>query len=172
MMNACGIDPGLSGAVAFIGEDPADALVFDMPTVMTTTGRRQIDAAALADLLREHGPALTLVEKVSARPGEGAVGAFSFGHTLGSIVGVLGALALPYSLVAPVAWKRKAGLPARAPKEASMQACVCVLPHTRQHLTMVKHHGRAEALLIALQARSRLLVVPDEDGRKGTPGGG
>lgn len=154
---ACGIDPGLGGAVAFIGEDPADALVFDMPTVMTTTGRRQIDAAALADLLREHGPALTLVEKVSARPGEGAVGAFSFGHTLGSIVGVLGALALPYSLVTPVAWKRKAGLPARAPKEASIAACMCVLPQVRPHLARVRDHGRAEALLIALQARSRVL---------------
>lgn len=161
MTIACGIDPGISGAVAFLGDDPADALVIDMPTLMTTTGRRQVDAAALADLLREHGPALTLVERVSARPGEGAVGAFSFGHTLGSIVGVLGALGLPYSLVTPVSWKRAAGLPAHAPKEASISACVCLLPHTREHMTMVKHHGRAEALLIALQARTRL-VMPDE----------
>jgi len=90
-----GVDLGLGGAVGFIGDDGPFRAVVDMPVLPTTTGRRMLDAAALADLLREHQPAFVLVERVGVRPGEGATGAFSFGHTFGGILGVLGALGLP-----------------------------------------------------------------------------
>lgn len=155
MASICGIDPGLAGAVGIIDGEGEFVAVYDMPVLPATTGRRQIDAAALADILRQHAPAFTLVERVGARPGEGPTGAFSFGHTFGSITAVLAALALPHDLVQPAVWKRKAGIPAGADKAASVAVCKRMLPGAATHLTRVKDDGRAESLLLALEARSR-----------------
>ena len=155
MSAICGIDPGLAGAVGFIDLVGEFVAVLDMPVLPTTTGRRQIDAAALADILRQHAPVFTLVERVGARPGEGPTGAFSFGHTFGSITAVLAALGLPHDLVQPAVWKRRAGIPPGAGKAASVAVCKRLLPSAAAHLTRVKDDGRAEALLLAMEARSR-----------------
>lgn len=150
----CGIDPGLSGAVGFITEAGEFVAVHDMPNLPATTGRRQIDAAALAGILRQHAPAFTLVERVGARPGEGPTGAFSFGHSFGSITAVLAALGLAHDLVQPAVWKRRAGIPPGADKAASIAVCKRLLPSAADHLTRVKDDGRAEALLLALHGRA------------------
>ncbi len=149
----CGIDPGLAGAVGFITVAGEFVGVYDVPTLPTTTGRRLIDAAELAAVLREHSPVFTLVERVGARPGEGAVGAFSFGHTFGSITAVLAALGMAHDLVQPAVWKRRAGIPPGADKAASIAVAKRLLPAAGQHLARVKDEGRAEALLMALHAR-------------------
>lgn len=154
MVALCGIDPGLAGAVGFIDDCGEFVAVYDMPTLPTTTGRRQIDAAALADILRQHAPVFTLVERVGARPGEGPTGAFSFGHSFGSITAVLAALGLPHDLVQPATWKRRAGIPPGADKAASVAVCKRLLPSAADHLTRVKDDGRAEALLLALHGRA------------------
>ncbi len=39
----CGIDPGVSGAVALVREDGTPAAIYDMPIHTTTTGRKQVD---------------------------------------------------------------------------------------------------------------------------------
>lgn len=148
----CGIDPGLGGAVGFVGADGNFHAVADMPVLPTTTGRKVLDAAGLADVLREHQPAFVLVERVGARPGEGATGAFSFGHTFGGILGVLGALGLPHDLIQPATWKRKAGIPPGADKAISVLTAKRLLPRASGHLTRAKDDGRAESLLLALQA--------------------
>ncbi len=149
----CGSDPGLGGAIGFIDGNRQFIGVYDMPTLPTSTGRRQIDAAALADILRRHSPMFVLVERVGARPGEGAVGAFSFGHTFGCILGVLAALGLSHDLVQPAVWKRRAGIPAGADKDVSIATCKRVLPGSAPHLTRIRDDGRAEALLRAIQGR-------------------
>ena len=151
----CALDPGVSGAVGFVGEAGQFVAVFDMPTLTTTTGRRQVDFARLAAILREHGPAFVLVERVGSRPGEGAVGAFAFGMTYGGILGTLAALALPHDVVQPASWKRRAGIPPGADKRASIQAAIRLLPDAASQLTRVKDDGRAESLLMALQAWER-----------------
>lgn len=150
-----GIDPGIGGGVGLVGEDGRFAAVFDMPTLTTTTGRRQVDPAALAAILREHGPAFTLLERVGPRPGEGAVGAFAFGLTYGAILATLAALGLPHDVVQPAAWKRKAGIPPGATKAASIATAKRLLPEAAPYLARVKDDGRAEALLLAVQAWER-----------------
>lgn len=152
----CGIDPGLGGAVGFVHADGGFATVLDMPTTASPTGhRRQVDALGLADLLEQMRPAFVLLERVGPRPGEGAVGAFSFGHGFGSIQGVLGALRLPHDFVLPAVWKRKAGIPPGASKSVSISTAKRLMPESAAHLTRVKDDGRAEALLLALQAWER-----------------
>lgn len=150
----CGIDPGLSGAVGFVTSAGEFVAVYDMPTLPTTTGRRQVDAAELAEILREHSPTFATVERVGARPGEGPTGAFSFGHTFGSITAVLATLGLPHDLVQPATWKRRAGIPPGADKGASVAVCKRLLRKAADHLTRVKDDGRAEALLLALHGRA------------------
>ncbi len=145
----CGIDPGIKGAVGFLSDDGEFVSVLDMPTYETTTGRRQIDPAGLTSILMQHRPERCVLERVSSRPGEGAVGAFSFGHSLGVIQGVLGALGFPYELVQPSVWKRKAGIPPGANKAASITTAKQQVPSAAASLTLVKHDGRAEALLLA-----------------------
>lgn len=147
-----GIDPGVTGAVGFINPDGSFAAVADMPTLVQTTGRRLVDAGALADILRQHDPAFVLVERAGPRPGEGAAGAFSFGHTYGSILAVLATLGIAHDVVQPAVWKRKAGIPPGADKAASITTAKRLLPAAAPHLTRAKDDGRAEALLMAVQA--------------------
>jgi len=151
----CGIDPGLGGAVGFVTAEGVFHAVADMPVLPTSTGRRVLDAAGLADVLRTYRPAFVLVERVGARPGEGATGAFSFGHTFGGILGVLGALGLAHDLIQPAVWKRKAGIPPGADKAVSVLTAKRLLPCAARHLTRAKDDGRAESLLLALQAWER-----------------
>lgn len=150
-----GIDPGLSGGVGLVREDGTFVAVLDMPTLPNTTGRRQVDAAALAATLREHGPAFCLVERVGPRPGEGAVGAFAFGMGYGCILAVLAALSIPHDVVQPATWKRRAGIPPGATKGVSITTAKRLLPDAAPFLARIKDDGRAEALLLAMQAWER-----------------
>lgn len=144
-----GVDPGLDGAIVVLNAAGELVELADMPTQMTTTGRREINAACLADLLRKYPGAPAFVERVGARPGEGAVGAFSFGFSQGSILAVLAVLGHPVRLVQPASWKRWAGIPAGADKQASIGVAARLLPTAARHLTLKKHDGRADAALIA-----------------------
>jgi crossover junction endodeoxyribonuclease RuvC len=75
--------------------------VIALPTIDEGTQPR-VDAANLADLIREHGPyAFAIVEQVGARPGQGVSSMFRFGQAYGTILGVIGALAIPVRHVSP-----------------------------------------------------------------------
>ena len=148
----CGIDPGLGGAIAFLTESGEFRYVADLPIVANTTGRNQIDGLGLAAILRRFPPTICLVERVGPRPGEGATGAFSFGHSVGVIQGVLATLEVPYQFVQPSVWKRQAGIPPSSDKAASIAAAKRLIPTAAPRLTLRKHDGRAESLLIARHA--------------------
>lgn len=147
----CGVDPGLGGAVGFVDEAGTFAAVVDMPTLPTSTGRRQLDPSGLAEIMRHYNPAFTLVERVGPRPGEGASSAFAFGWVYGGLLATLGALALPHGTISPATWKRRAGIPPRALKAISIATAKAALPTSAPYLARVKDDGRAEALLLAIQ---------------------
>ena len=149
MQLICGIDPGLAGGIAFLTDAGGFRYVCDMPVVVGTTGRKQIDGLGLAAILRRLPPVICTIERVGPRPGEGPTGAFAFGHGLGVIQGVLASLELPYQFVQPATWKRAAGIPAGATKGVSITVAKQLIPGAADHLFLKKHDGRAEALLIA-----------------------
>ena len=159
MMTYCGIDPGLSGAIGLVDADGGFHAVHDMPCLEQTTGRRAIDPVVLADILRTHRPDFVLVERVGARPGEGATGAFSFGMSYGTILAVLAVLGLPHDVVQPASWKRKAGIPPGADKAVSIVTAKRLLPNAAPQLTRKKDDGRAESLLLALQGWERRMGI-------------
>ncbi len=147
----CGIDPGLTGALAFLNTDTARLEVFDMPTVKVSTGdstRTVMQPAKLADLLDKKAPDLSLVEKVHSTPNDGHVGAFTFGKATGIIYGVLAGLDLPYEEATPGKWKKDLKVPAN--KEEAVGVASRLFPRCTSIWNLKKHHGRAEAALIAL----------------------
>src|SRR5690625_4860774 len=101
-MRVCGIDTGVSGALALIEEQATPQYVAsaDMPVLAKGTAkkttRREVNPAALAQLLREWAPDLVVLELVSAMPstdggkrGIGAASAFGFGDSFGVVRGVV-----------------------------------------------------------------------------------
>jgi hypothetical protein len=156
-----GIDPGLAGALALLDEDGTLLDVVDMPTLAEGTGgRRAINAPLLAVQLRAWAPSQAFCEFVGARPGEGAVGAFSFGRCRGVIEGTLGTLAVPVDMIAPAWWKRRVGIPPGADKkDAARSEAIRRWPGMADKFARKKDDGRAEAALIGAAGLLRLAVV-------------
>ncbi len=91
-----GVDLGVSGAAALLSATGELIALVDMPTLADgPKGRSAVNGPLLAGLLWKWAPQVAFVEAVNARPGEGAVGAFSFGRCRGVIEGVLAAQNVP-----------------------------------------------------------------------------
>jgi crossover junction endodeoxyribonuclease RuvC len=145
-----GIDPGLSGAVAFyFPEAPDRVIAEDMPAVSG-----EVDTATLAARIVQMGPAFAVVERVAARPGQGVASTFKFGASYGAVRGTLAALQVRTLLVAPTVWKRHFRLD--ADKEKARALALLTFAKTPEHFARKKDHGRAEASLIALFGAYRL----------------
>lgn len=145
-MIICAIDPGLSGAIAWISSE-GDALIHidDMP-VIEVNGKKKVNAAALAKLLKDRWADLVVVEAVSAMPGNGGVSMFNFGYSAGILEGVCAALGCPLKMVRPATWKKQAGVP--ADKGACRMMAQRYWPGAN-YFTRVKDEGRADAALLA-----------------------
>ena len=151
-MIVLGIDIGLMGAVAVLDEDSRLIAVEDMPcTGEGPAGRSAIDAPRLASIVRKTRAARAFVEYVSARPGEGPTGAFTFGHcSSGVVAGVLAAYALPIAFLTPARWKRAAGIPPGAEnKDLARTRAMERWPHRAEFFRRECDVDRAEACLIA-----------------------
>ena len=156
-----GIDIGLEGAVAVLDMEGILLAVEDMPALADGSAkRRTINSILLAALLREHGPIHhAFVEFVSARPGEGPVGAFAFGRGRGIVEGVCGALSIPVSFITPASWKRAVNLPPGTDKDRSRSMAIARWPQHAEWFKRKMDNGRSDAALIAVAGllRSRRL---------------
>lgn len=140
------IDPGLSGALAWISSDGHLIAVEDMP-VAKIRDKNRVVAAQIADMMKGRGAIdYVLIEQVSTRPREGAVGAFSFGYGAGVLEGVATALGLPLQFVTPLKWKKGAGVP--ADKSGARMMAMRLWPGAADLFKRVKDDGRAEAALM------------------------
>jgi hypothetical protein len=149
-----GIDPGQEGAIAVMGK--GDLKVFDMP-VVSAKGKPQLDFANLGRILREcsqRGDCIALVERVGSMPGQGLSSTFKFGMAYGGAIAALATLEIPYELITPATWKRTFRL-VGGEKEDSRQRALELFPQMAELLKFKKHHGRAEALLLAEYLRRR-----------------
>lgn len=148
-----GIDPGLTGAIAAL-HDGARPALHDMPLMRRRAKGSQLNAAELAALLREirsRCPGATVhavIEDVAARPGQGVTSMFRFGESLGVIRGVVCALGIPLTQVAPTRWKSAMNL-AGTDKDFARTRAIELYPEAASQLARKKDGGRADALLIA-----------------------
>ena len=151
-----GIDPGVSGAIAFLYDDLELRHVYDMPVMNLSAKKQQVNASEMGKLFTEllwhdegtdHGRyATAYVEQVHSMPGQGVSAMFNFGTGYGVIQGVLGALQIPMVLVSPAVWKKRAGLTGKE-KDASRTLAQQLYPAAP--LGRKKDIGRADAILIA-----------------------
>lgn len=157
--NIIAIDPGISGAVACFERDLDDRKwklnrVFSMPVELKKSGRRQVHASMLHQLIDEFvdlsiGEIRGIVERVSAMPGQGVSGMFSLGDSFGVARALCGAMSTTGDpmLVSPVVWKKAMGL-LKKKKSASLTLARRLYPAARPFLHRKKDEGRAEAILI------------------------
>lgn len=153
----CGIDPGVSGAIAWFSDDGVLIEIEDLPTVAVKVGqttRNRIVPALLAESLRRPGrtPVSAYVEKVHAMPKNGSIAGFQLGEASGQIEGVLTTLGVTIHLIPPQSWTRHYGAPKGLSnvekKEWSRQRALQLWPGLAAEMARKKDHGRAEAALI------------------------
>jgi crossover junction endodeoxyribonuclease RuvC len=120
-----------------------------MPTLKVGT-RNRVNGAALMAFFEQYRETRNhaFLELVGTRPQEGAVGAFSFGHSTGLVQGVLYGLAIPHTLITPDKWKRKNGL-SGTDKDAARSRAIQLYPDVRALDLKAKGQALADALLIA-----------------------
>jgi crossover junction endodeoxyribonuclease RuvC len=125
--------------------------IHDMPVLKDgPAGRRAINAPLVTSIIFKSHADQAFVEHVSARPGEGAVGAFAFGRARGVVEGVLAAAGVCCSFITPPAWKRTIGLPSGRDKDASRAEAIRRWPGQAELFGRKMDDGRAEAALIAV----------------------
>lgn len=138
-----GVDPGLSGAIAFFFPEYPDRIaVEDMPVA-----GGEVSAALLAELVVNYQPTLAVIEQVAAGHGWGRSACFNFGRSVGDVRGCLAALAIPIKYISPVVWKKHYRL--SRDKDESRARALQLFPSCAEHFKRKKDDGRAEAALIA-----------------------
>ena len=157
-MTLCiGIDPGLSGAVAILDQAGELVSVTDLP-VIRDLSLAWIDGNELQSIILgalQGRTAGAIIERVSSMPGQGIASSFQFGVGFGSVLSILQALYIPLEFVTAAVWKRSYGL--GKDKHASLHKARLLYPAAELHLA--KHHGRAEALLVARYSLNRVKVA-------------
>lgn len=149
-MRVIGIDPGLSGAIAFYDTVEGAVEIADMPTVeLVRNGKkkREVSAVLLSNILTRHKVDAAFLEKVNAMSGQGVTSVFSFGRSSGIVEGILAAYDIPTTLVTPQAWQKAVGQ--RAGKDGSRERAMQLFPAQADLFQRKKDDGRSDAALIA-----------------------
>lgn len=158
-----GIDPGITGALAWISSRNLYQII-DTPTLTVEKGskkgiRHELNRVAMAAIVRdikvsnEPNSVVAAIERVNAMPDQGVSSSFSFGMGFGIWLGILSALEIPVDLVHPTRWKKVMFDGMGKNKDASRVRVMELFPSAE--VTLKKHHGRADALLLA-EYRRRL----------------
>lgn len=153
-MRVVGIDPGSTGALVILtvaNAIPVDLECIDLPTLRIGK-RTHLDAYALARVIDDRGKlgefAAAIIEQGAPRSENGRIGAATFWLALGEVRGILAANFIPIETVAANVWKRS--MRVVGDKDASRVRASALFPRWSDQWRLAKHHGRAEAAMIAL----------------------
>lgn len=150
-----GIDPGLSGALAFYEPPTGDLIVVDTPVKSARIGGKLKfvpDPESLGILLDHWRPLIqfAVIERVHAMPKQGVTSSFNFGDVFGLVRGSVHANIIPVHYVEPSVWKRAYGLTGgKDNKRESLAKATKLFPKHADKWTLRKHDGRAEAAILA-----------------------
>ena len=156
MPEIIGIDPGLDGALAFIGL--GEVLVIDMPTYEVKdkkSKKRHIDVSELLRILRESSgrPPMAYIERQQSYPNQGSVSNYSIGFGYATLVTALTACHIPFETVHPKAWQKHFGIKG-ATKGQACEIAGRLFPGVSIRGPRGRAlDGRADALLIAEYGR-------------------
>ena len=148
-----GIDPGMSGAIAFLGMGYTH--VQTLP--ITGSGKaRELDVRELKVIIMHfRGQTNTVIlEKVHSMPGQGVSSTFKFGKVFGQLDATVKCCKLAMVLVTPQAWKKEVlkGMDWKGNKAASIQYCQTKYPSIdlkRSPRCKTPHDGICDAICMA-----------------------
>lgn len=155
-MIVAGIDPGKRGAMTIVFPDNT-GLVFRVPLVKKPkeTPAWRLWEAEWSNALAFSMPDLIIIERVSARPGQGVTSMYSFGATCGFAHAIALASGARVDFVSASVWKVKMGLAVGADKNASRERLRNLLPSLSHEVVRVKDSDVAESALMALYGRGQ-----------------
>jgi len=148
-----GIDPDLKGAITIY--NPKSGIlehIYDMP--LTPYSKRKykkvLDKAAIMLIFEMHKDelALAVIEKIGVMPGDGRVGAFTFGYHYGLLEMGLYFAGIKTLKAIPSVWKASLGL--SSDKDESRRKAASIFKTKSVYFMRKKDHGRAEAALLCL----------------------
>lgn len=104
-------DPGAKGGICLLDKDKI-IKVWNMPSYIvkkTTRNSTYTDVVTIRELLLPYIDKIdyAIIEDVYARKEQGVVSMFSFGHSAGSLHGLMAGLNIPIKLVSPQKWQNK-----------------------------------------------------------------
>jgi len=147
-MMIAGIDTGLGGAIAIMGEDMAVHETIDMPSI-----NKEVDGQALKKFFKECLVDDVVIEKAQSMPGQGVVSVGSYMAGYGYLKGLCAGLEIPYTLIHPATWKKVmlGGMPKEKElRKRKAQSLIKVRQlYPGLDLPRVKDHNKADAILIA-----------------------
>lgn len=152
-----GIDPDAHGALALVDRETGQLVeLLDMP-LQDVKGGRLVDVRQLAALVDPWAERIgeAYIEKAWARPTDPPSFAFRVGHNYGAVTGVICAHFIRLHVVSPQAWKK--AMRVTSDKETSRCEASLRFPKDCRRWAFKKHHGRAEAALIAAYGRRELI---------------
>jgi hypothetical protein len=155
-MIVVGIDPGVTGAISFIGRNTVK--VVDLPTVPVPgngTVKKRVHGPGLYDILLANCPAdepcIELIENVAMSMGGQGSSSQTQGsqmQTFGTIQCCVELLGVQPTLIGAKKWKSFFGLD--SDKKKSIECARRLWPElAKSDLKLAKSHNRAESLLIA-----------------------
>lgn len=145
----CGIDPGLSGGIAFIEEDTVCS-VEAVPVHKIKEGKsvkRYLDCFTILHLLHTYNPQHVFIEKQQAMPRQGVSSTFRTGFGYGLYIGMLIAGDYDYTIVGAKEWKKYFNL--SSDKDLSREKASVIFPDASHLWRQKNQDGLAEAALIA-----------------------
>jgi crossover junction endodeoxyribonuclease RuvC len=137
------IDPGINGAWAVLGFAGEFLGAGEIPRFP-----KLINGVEFASLVRSYAPEQVVIERVHAMPKQGVTSVFTFGAAYGVCIGIACGTGTPISYVTPHRWKSHFRLMGTS-KNASREKAIQLFPGAHKYLSLQKHHGRADALLLA-----------------------
>lgn len=151
-----GIDNGVDGAISVLDFDTKEAIeLLDIPSRHTEWGMREIDPFLLQkeiERLQEmYHIVRAVIERLAKQGGKkgkmGYTAILSMGCSQGIVLAVLELCAITIRWILSEEWKPSV-VGRGAHKSVSRTVALQRFPNMRDKLDMVKHHNRAEALLI------------------------
>lgn len=145
-----GIDPGVKGGMAYLWRDGRVKDVFSF-----TDKSEQEISDKLDDWFRSTYPYFPAVylEKVNTRPGEGHMGAFTFGRVYGLLRGLVIGKGATLKDVYPAMWQSRMECMTAGNKNVSKNKAISLFTKDRWDAPQKITHANADALLIAEYGR-------------------
>jgi crossover junction endodeoxyribonuclease RuvC len=143
----CGIDPGLSGAIAFVSEEGIPVAMCDIPVLAIGKGR-VLNGHEIKEILLRQKPCFVAIEKAQPMPKQGVVSTGNYMKSYGILIGMLVGLDIPYSEVPPQRWKKVMMPDMPKEKQSSVVRAFQMFPAIS--FPRKKDHNKADALLIAV----------------------